>query len=159
MIAKAGLDSRVIRNYTCYIMAANSRFGVAVHALALLALKPAGGRGCSREIASSVATNPVVIRRLLAQMTRAGLVESSHGAAGGFRLARPAEKITLHDVYRAVEDGGFFAMPEKRNAKCPVACRMKEVLAGVFARVESKVVPELKRETLADVVRRLPRTT
>jgi hypothetical protein len=32
---------------------------------------------------------------------------------------------------------------------------MKEVLDGVFARVESKVAPELKRATLADIVRRL----
>ena len=86
-------------------MAANSRFGVAVHVLALLALS-ADERRSSREIADSVATNPVVIRRLLAQLARAGLVESAHGAKGGFRLARPAAKVTLHDVHRAVEEGG-----------------------------------------------------
>ena len=135
-------------------MAANSRFGVAVHVLALLALS-ADERRSSRFIASSVATNPVVIRRLLAQLARAGLVESSHGSAGGFRLARPAAKVTLHDVYRAIEEGGFFALPGKGNENCPVACRMKEILDGVFARVESKVVPELKRATLADIVRRV----
>jgi len=135
-------------------MAANSRFGVAVHVLALLALS-AEERRSSRYLAGSVATNPVVIRRLLAQLARAGLVESAHGATGGFRLARPAARITLHAAYRAVEEGGFFALPEKGSAKCPVACRMKEVLDGVFARVESKVVPELKRATLADVARRL----
>jgi Rrf2 family protein len=137
-------------------MAANSRFAVAVHALALIAWR-ADARHCSREIADSVATNPVVIRRLLAQLARAGIVESAHGAKGGFRLARPAAQVSLHDVYRAVEEGGFFALAEKSNEKCPVACRMKEILDGVFARVESKVLPELKRATLADVVRRLPR--
>jgi Rrf2 family protein len=135
-------------------MAANSRFGVAVHVLALLALN-AEERRSSRYLAGSVATNPVVIRRLLAQLARAGLVESSHGAAGGFLLARPAAKVTLHDVYRAVEEGGFFALPEKGSAKCPVACAMKDILDGVFARVESKVAPELKRATLAGIVRRL----
>jgi Rrf2 family protein len=136
-------------------MAANSRFAVAVHALALLAWR-ADERHNSREIAGSVATNPVVIRRLLAQLARAGIVESSHGSKGGFRLARPAAQVRLYDVYRAVEEGGFFALPEKGNDKCPVACRMKEILDGVFARVEAKVAPELKRATLADVVRRLP---
>ena len=138
-------------------MAANSRFAVAVHALALIACHE-DVRHSSREIADSVATNPVVIRRLLSQLARAGIVESAHGAKGGFRLARPAAKVSLHDVYRAVEEGGFFALAEKSNAKCPVACRMKEILDGVFARVESKVLPELKRSTLADVVRRLPRS-
>jgi Rrf2 family protein len=136
-------------------MAANSRFAVAVHALALLAWHD-GDSHNSREIAGSVATNPVVIRRLFAQLARAGIVDSTHGAKGGFRLARPAAKISLFDVYRAVEEGGFFALPEKKNDKCPVACRMKEILDGVFTRVESKVTPELRRTTLAEVVRRLP---
>ncbi len=138
-------------------MAANSRFAVAVHALALIAWHE-DARHSSREIAGSVATNPVVIRRLLAQLARAGIVEATHGSKGGFRLARPAARVSLYDVHRAVEEGGFFALPEKGNAKCPVACRMKEILDGVFARVESKVLPELKRTTLADVVRRLPRS-
>ncbi|MDE2491055.1 MAG: Rrf2 family transcriptional regulator [Elusimicrobia bacterium] len=136
-------------------MAANSRFAVAVHALALIARRP-DERHCSREIAASVATNPVVIRRLLAQLQRAGLVRSSRGAEGGFLLGRPAARITLYDVYRAVEEGGFFARPEKGNDACPVARRMKGLLDGVFARVESKVAPELRRTSLADVVRRLP---
>ncbi len=137
-------------------MAANSRFAVAVHALAMLAWHDDESQN-SREIAGSVATNPVVIRRLLAQLTRAGIVESTHGAKGGFRLARPAKEISLFDVYRAVEEGGFFALPDKKNEKCPLACRMKSILDGVFERVESKVLPELKRTTLSSVARRLPK--
>jgi Rrf2 family protein len=136
-------------------MAANSRFAVAVHALTLLAWHE-DARHSSREIAGSVATNPVVIRRLLAQLQRAGLVRSAHGAKGGFTLGRPAARITLYDVYSAVEEGGFFALPEKGNDQCPVSCRMKGFLGGVFSRVESKVGPELKKTTLADVARRLP---
>lgn len=136
-------------------MAANSRFAVAVHALALLAVHQ-DERQNSREIASSVATNPVVIRRLLAQLTRAGIVESSHGAKGGFRLAKAPAKVSLYEIYKAVEEGGFFALPEKKNDKCPIACKMKAILDGVFARVESKVVPELKKATLAGVLADLP---
>lgn len=150
MIAKA-LDNSGICHYNGYNMAANSRFAVAVHALAMLAVHK-DERQTSRDIAGSVATNPVVIRRLLAQLARAGIVESSHGAKGGFRLARPASKVSLHDIYRAVEEGSFFVQHEKRNEKCPLACRMQKILAAVFTRVESKVLPELKRTTLADIV-------
>mgnify|MGYP001614699893 FL=1 len=136
-------------------MAANSRFAVAVHALAVIA-HHADERHTSRAIAGSVATNPVVIRRLLSQLARAGIVESTHGAKGGFRLAKPAAKVSLHDVYRAVEDcGALFALHAKKNEKCPVACRMQRILTGVFARVESKVLPELERTTLADIVGQL----
>ncbi|MDD5302563.1 MAG: Rrf2 family transcriptional regulator [Elusimicrobia bacterium] len=132
-------------------MAANSRFAVAVHALSMLAFHKEK-RQTSRDIAGSVATNPVVIRRLLAQLARAGIVEASHGAKGGFRLAKPAGRVSLHDIYQAVEEGAFFVQHEKRNEKCPLACRMQKILAGVFTRVESKVLPELKRTTLADIV-------
>lgn len=136
-------------------MAANSKFAVAVHALSLLAVEQEG-RHTSRRIAASVATNPVVIRRLLAQLTRAGIVESTHGAKGGFRLAKPPAKVSLHDVYKAVEDcGSLFALREKANKDCPVACRMKEILQDVFGRVEAKVVPELKRTTLQDIAGRI----
>ncbi len=132
-------------------MAANSRLAVAVHALAWLAWH---GRAfsCSREIAASVATNPVVIRRLLAQLVRAGIVEASHGAKGGFRLARPAARISLHDVWDAIEQGGFFALRERVSGTCPVACRMNSILNGVFARVEARALPELRRTSLADIV-------
>ncbi len=150
MIAQ-GLDKLLICNYNGFIMAANSRFAVAVHALAMLAFHK-DERQTSRYIASSVATNPVVIRRLLAQLARAGIVESSHGSKGGFRLAKPAARVSLHDVYQAVEEGAFFVQHEKRNEKCPLACRMQKILTGVFTRVESKVLPELKRTSLADIV-------
>ena len=133
-------------------MAANSRFAVAVHALAVIA-HHSDQRHTSRAIAGSIATNPVVIRRLLSQLAKAGIVESAHGAKGGFRLAKPAAKITLLDVYKAVEDcGGLFALHEKKNEKCPVACRMAGILEGVFSRVESKITPELKRITLSAIV-------
>lgn len=136
-------------------MAANSKFAVAVHALSMLAVEQ-DERHTSRDIAESVATNPVVIRRLLAQLTRAGLVESTHGAKGGFRLAKPAGKVSLHDIYKAVEDcGSLFALREKSNAKCPLACRMKEILEDVFSAVDSKVAPELQRTTLQDIVKRV----
>jgi len=132
-------------------MAANSKFAVAIHALSVLALH-AEQRHSSRAIAGSIQTNPVVIRRLLAQLARAGIVESAHGAKGGFSLAKPAAKVSLHDVYKAVEEGAFFAQREQKNTKCPVACRMQAILNGVFARVESKVLPELKRTSLADII-------
>jgi Rrf2 family protein len=136
-------------------MAANSKFAVAVHALSVLAVER-DERHTSRRIADSVATNPVVIRRLLAQLARAGLVESAHGAKGGFRLAKAPSQVTLHDVYKAVEDcGSLFAQRENSNKDCPVARRMKSILEDVFARVDAKVAPELKRTTLQDIVGRI----
>ncbi|HEL4113642.1 TPA: Rrf2 family transcriptional regulator [Stenotrophomonas maltophilia] len=56
----------------------------------------------SEQLASCLPTHPVVIRRLLTQLQKAGLVSSARGHGGGSLLARDAAAITLHDIYLAV---------------------------------------------------------
>jgi DNA-binding IscR family transcriptional regulator len=80
------------------VMAANSQFSMAVHVLTVLA-RHKDEKIKSEKIACSVNTNPVVIRRLLGQLSQADLVESQTGAAGGTRLARCPKEITLAEVY------------------------------------------------------------
>src|SRR5260370_4693151 len=82
-------------------MSRAQRFSVAVHALARIDHFD-GKRLTSESIADSVGTNASFVRRLLSMLARAELVESSAGIAGA-RLARPAGKITLLDIYRAVD--------------------------------------------------------
>ncbi|HYV79384.1 MAG TPA: Rrf2 family transcriptional regulator, partial [Streptosporangiaceae bacterium] len=74
-------------------MTANSRMTVAVHALAWLALAERRGRGVltSAEVAASVNTNPVIIRRCLGDLREAGLVRVRHGTGAGWSLARAPE--------------------------------------------------------------------
>ena len=71
----------------------NSKLTVGIHILTLLASSP-GEAQTSEYIAGSVNTNPVVIRRLLGLLREAGIVESQGGHGGGWRLQRPAERIT-----------------------------------------------------------------
>lgn len=138
-------------------MAANSKFAVAVHALSVL-----GYFGeeymTSEMVASSVNTNPVVIRRLLSALRRARLVESQTGNQGGLRLARRPEQITLLDIYRALEKKGSMALHAKpANKRCPVSRNIKPVLDSVFAATERAVDDSLKRTTLADLIREIRR--
>ncbi len=98
----------------------NSKLTVGIHMLTLLAL--AGATPLSSEaIAGSVNTNPVVIRRLLALLRRAGYVGSTSGPGGGWRLTRPPREITLANIRRAIEqDRAVF--PLHNNAPA-AACR------------------------------------
>src|SRR6201998_1236948 len=43
------------------------------------------------------------LENILGELRHAGIVRSHRGAAGGFRLAKPADQLTVADVIRAVE--------------------------------------------------------
>lgn len=129
----------------------NSRFATAVHILTLVA-QGEGQPVTSELIAGSVNTNPSLVRRLLSQLTRAGLTASQMGAGGGALLARPADTITLRDVYRAVDEGEVFAMHrEQPNPECPVGRNIQALLATRFDAATRALERELERTTLADM--------
>ncbi|MGH7971224.1 MAG: Rrf2 family transcriptional regulator, partial [Limisphaerales bacterium] len=93
---------------------------MAVHVMAVMAYKQ---DGCvsSAVLASSVNTNPVIVRRLLLKLQGAGLVETLKGPGLGSRLSRGADRINLGEVYRAVELEEPFGFPPNRpNHACPI---------------------------------------
>ncbi|MBI5432909.1 MAG: Rrf2 family transcriptional regulator [Planctomycetes bacterium] len=139
-------------------MPTSSRFAVAVHLLCGLAfLEKSLGRGAtSADLAQSVNTNPVVVRRLLGILSRAGFVEGRGGRSGGYGLACAPAKIRLDAVLAAVEPDGVLALHENpANRACTVSCGIKPVLGGVFADAERALHASLKRTTLADVLRQV----
>lgn len=134
-------------------MAASCRFAFAVHVLAVLALQQTTGGACSDKLAHSVNTNPVVIRRLLAQLRRAGLVRTHMGSCGGAALAADAQDISLDVVYRAIEPAPAFGTHrQKPNQRCPVGAGIERVLDDVFSSAQAALESELARRTLADVL-------
>jgi Rrf2 family protein len=136
-------------------MSTNSRFAVAVHVLSLMAWSGEEPLK-SEQVAESVNTNAVVIRRMLLELADAGLVVSQTGSLGGSRLANDPAKTTLLDVYRALEHGGVFSLhrtPPSRD--CPVGVNIETVLGEVLLEVDSAVEQVLGNITINDVVQRL----
>jgi Rrf2 family protein len=130
----------------------SSRFAVAVHALSVIALSEEEAV-TSDYIARSVKTNPVVVRRLLGHLRRAGLVRVQPGPRGGAWLARPAATILLSDVYRAVEEGQVLGLHKNPpNPKCPIGRNIGSVLSRVFGEAEAALEATLRTRTLAEVV-------
>jgi Rrf2 family protein len=133
----------------------SSRFVVAVHVLTLLAAS-GGDPVTSERIASSVNTNPAVIRRLLCALSRAGLTRSRRGTGGGALLARPASEIRLLDVYRAVDPGALFALhPERPNAACPIGRHIENALDEATASAQRALEDALAGRTVGDVMARV----
>ena len=132
-------------------MTGNSRFAVSVHMLAYLAYRQ-GAAVPSAEIAASVDTNPVVIRRLLSALVKAHLVSATKGASGGFSLASTPENISLRDVYRAVESKPHRGLDHfAPNHKCPVGAKIGSVLQNIYVKAQASMEAELARVTLAEI--------
>jgi len=139
-------------------MRVNTRFSVAVHVLALISLNEAHDLiSTSESLASSVRTNPVVIRRLLSSLKKAGLVEVSRGVKG-MSLNRLPEELSLLDVYRAVRDpcdATVFDLHENPSPLCYVGSHIRDVMHPLLAEVHQAMEDQLSRQTLADVIESL----
>ena len=133
-------------------MLSNTHFSMAVHLMCALAWNKETLVG-SQDLAFSVGTNPSFLRGLIGDLREAGLVETRQGKGGGSTLARPAESITLHDVYRAMESKQLLKVhvPDCEST-CVVARRMKDLLDDVNDKLENTLSAELKRTTVADLV-------
>ena len=133
-------------------MLSSSRFIVAVHAMSVLARFQGKGPVCSALVAQSVHTNPVVIRRLMTELEKAGLVHSVAGRSGGFELSRDPGQITLADVYFAVEDENVFRMHKTDpRSPCPVAAQLGQVLSAPLKAADCALHSSLAKTSIRDV--------
>jgi Rrf2 family protein len=132
-------------------MSRSTRFPAAIHILTLLALKK--GENCSSEwVAKSVGTNAVVVRRIVGLLQEAGFVTSQAGSQGGTTLAVEPEKITLLDIYEAVEDQSVFCLHDPHPG-CPVACCVKKQVNELITGAEAKMKAELARTKLSSITK------
>jgi len=134
-------------------MSGNTRIAVAIHIMTSLAFQEESMT--SAELAKSIGTNAVVVRRMLPLLARAGLIQCASGKQGGSILARGAQNISLADIYNAVSDQEFlFPIPEKKATRgCPVSCQMRSLLKNVFDHAEDAVQSQFKSVSLSDLTK------
>lgn len=61
-----------------------------------------GERSTSAILAYGLEANPSFIRKLMVPLTRDGIIVSTLGRNGSIHLGRPADKITLRDIYLSI---------------------------------------------------------
>jgi Rrf2 family protein len=135
-------------------MSISSRFAVGIHILTLIELNKEGVTS-SEFLASSVNTNPAVIRKLMGMLKKAGLIEVHPGIAGS-KLTKQLSEITLFDVYKAVnvvQEGELFSVHEKPNPECPVGRNIQNTIEPLFAAAQLAMEKVLGSVTLEDVVK------
>jgi Rrf2 family protein len=110
----------------------------------------------SAEIAESLASTPVLVRRILGSLRDAGLVSSTEGRGGGWTLTRPPHRITLCDAYAAVEDRPILSQhAHPASDACEVGRHMQALLEKEFQDAELAMETQLGRTTIAHMVRQV----
>ena len=139
-------------------MQITSRFTIALHALGCIVhLEKDGLRVTSELIASSTGVNPVIVRTVLGQLRKAGIVETRQGS-GGARLAKDLSETSLYDIYVAVEsvsDEGLFHFHDSPNPLCPVGRHIHDAADAALDEVQAAMEEKLKDIKVADVINRL----
>jgi Rrf2 family protein len=133
-------------------MAGNSRLATAIHVAGMLSFAEQMPL-TSEAIAQSCNTNPVVIRRIIGLLARAGLVRVKMGIGGGASLNKKPEEITLGDIYAALDEGPVFEVPQfDEEFHCQVGKVVRPVLADVLRQAEEGLVEKLNSLTLSEVI-------
>ena len=133
-------------------MAVNTQFSIAVHIVAALGYG-CGGDKISANLAESVNTSPSFVRRVLSKLSKAGLVETTTGKAGACRLAKKPERISLLDIYKAVDAPRAFAIHNYANQRnCPVSCHIKNALENALGKTQKSMEKSLGEITLATII-------
>lgn len=134
-------------------MQISSRFTIAVHIFMCIDTFENDCKITSDFLASSINVNPVIIRRIIAQLKSAGLIDVKRGS-GGATITKSLDKITFLDIYNAVEcidKGKLFHFHENPNPKCPVGKNIHKALDNKLNQVQSILEYELNKITLANV--------
>lgn len=136
-------------------MGLSSRSAVAIHALTMLARWDDRSL-TSAEIADSLASNPVLVRRILGSLRDADLVWSTEGRGGGWSLVRTPGEITLYDAYIAVEEGPILSRhAHPPSNACEVGRHMHNLLDTEFRDAEEAMKERLGRTTIAHLVQQV----
>ncbi|MFG3432673.1 Rrf2 family transcriptional regulator [Lysinibacillus fusiformis] len=133
----------------------NSRFSVAIHILSLIATTSDKSLLTSDFIAGSVNTNPVVVRRMIGVLKKAGLLLSHSGVAGYELLVEP-KNLTLLAIYQAIDGPEqLFAIHDEPNPACEVGREIQHTLEDVYTSIWQAMEAQLQAQTLQDVLDQL----
>jgi Rrf2 family protein len=135
------------------VMQISSRFTVALHIFTCVETFKDDYKVTSDFLASSINTNPVIIRKILSQLKNAGLINVARGT-GGITLTRELQEISFYDVYQAIEPlegGDLFRFHEAPNPDCPVGRNIHALLDGKLKAIQTAMEDEMRRFTIADL--------
>ncbi len=129
--------------------------GYGLVALTRLAKLDDGDKLSARQIAEQYDVPVSLLMNVLKELSSAGVVESTRGAKGGYRLARSPEEISLRDLIVTLEGPIRLAECIKGQTHSDEACRIMDncPIADPVHKVNRRISDFLKDVTLSEIVR------
>jgi len=110
---------------------------MALHAGVCLAAQD--GRACTAgEMAAALQVSEAHLVKVLQRLTRAGLVRTTRGPKGGYTLAQPPARVSLRDVFEAIE-----------GPLASIQCLLKHKVCKGRACILGDVIKVMNRRTMA----------
>ncbi|MDO4269310.1 MAG: Rrf2 family transcriptional regulator [Eubacteriales bacterium] len=130
-------------------------FALAVHALVYLHHK--NTTLSSEALAENICTNPARVRKVMAQLKKAGLVSTKEGSEGGYTPLGDTARVTLAQVAEAVDASFVSAVwrPGSVDMNCLVASGMAGVLDGIYADLDMLCKQRLRQLTIGDLEKQI----
>ncbi|MDR1948754.1 MAG: Rrf2 family transcriptional regulator [Spirochaetaceae bacterium] len=135
-------------------MQIGTQFSIAVHVLLVVEVFKGTHKVTSDLIASSVNTNPVIIRKIMGLLKEAGIIVITPGT-GGIRLTRKPGKVSLLDIYRAIEpvkEGKLFKIHRDSEPACPVGANIVRLLENHFLAAQTAMEKSLSKCSLQNLL-------
>ena len=106
----------------------------------------------SAVIADSIQTNPAFVRQIMMKLKKAGLMSSVNGHAKP-SLAKPAEEITLLDIYKAVEGNKpLLHLDTHTNPECGVGINIQLALQEYYNEIQKGTETHMSGISLQDII-------
>ena len=133
-------------------MRLTSRSEYALLALVHLARQEEGRRVTVDNIAKAQGIPRQFLEQILLALKHARYVQSAQGQRGGYRLAKPAKKITLAEIVRLLDGPIAPTDSVSRYFYSSTPIEREKSLVRLFKEIRDMVARKLERTTLADVV-------
>jgi len=117
----------------------------------------------SRDLAELTGVSPALVAKILPKLEKAGVLAAQGGIAGGYRLAKPADEVSVLDVVEAVDGGKRLFDCKEVRLNCPLYSEDPPVWASggvcsihaVMLRAERSMRQEMARTSLLEVTKSL----
>ena len=120
----------------------------ALHTMVYLIHLPQDSTIGVQELAEFQKLSPTYLSKILTKLTKAGLIESTPGAKGGYKISKSPNEISFLDVITAIEgDTNLFNCSIHRHEGC--------LIEEVMRQSEEHMKEELRNRLLIDIVKKM----